>query len=102
MAKIINPNKVSNMSKRTEQIEQAAKEAYGYPLSQEFIEGAEWADKNPMSKYNLSKTDLVVSQLQTIVNNAERMTTGNMAHNRASILLMARMVLKNFNEINNE
>ena len=55
-------------------------------------EGAEWADKNPMSKYNLSDVDLLVSQLDCIINNAERLTTGNLAHNRASILLMARMI----------
>lgn len=55
-------------------------------------EGAEWADKNPMSKYNLSDVDLLVSQLDCIISNAERLTTGNLAHNRASILLMARMI----------
>lgn len=77
---------------RKEQIEKVAKETFGLPLSEEFVQGAEWADKNPVSKYNLSDVDLLVSQLDCIISNAERLTTGNLAHNRASILLMARMI----------
>ena len=60
---------------------------------EDFEAGVEWADANPKSKYNISDVDLVVSQLGTIVSNAERMTTGNFAHNRASILLLARNAL---------
>lgn len=59
-----------------------------------FIDGAEWADKNPKSKYNLSDVDYIVNQLDGIINTAEHMTTGNFAHNRASILLYARIMKK--------
>lgn len=52
--------------------------------------GAEWADDHPESKYNLSDVDLLVSQLDGIIHVAERLTSGNVAHNKAEIILFAR------------
>lgn len=62
-------------------------------------EGAKWADENPKSRFNISDSDSLFLHLQTIINNAEHMTTGNMAHNRASILLMARDAMRVFKHI---
>lgn len=93
---------------RNEQIEDAAKK-YADENSEwegdyvdavnHFTAGADWADDNPKSRFNISDTDYVFGHLQTIINDAERMTTGNMAHNRSSILLLARDAMRKFKQI---
>ena len=61
---------------------------------QGFNLGAIWADKNPKSKYDLSDPDLIRSILESIEDEAQRTTTGNVAHNTRSIMLLARNALK--------
>lgn len=82
--------------KRLKEITEAALDAYGQPLSEAFVEGAKWADEHPLSKYNLSNADYIKVTLEDIVRNAERLTTGNVAHNGNNIKLMAIMALKHF------
>lgn len=53
---------------------------------------SEWADEKPKSKYDLSDVDLMLSQLEGIIHDAEHMTTGNFARHKASILLFARII----------
>lgn len=84
------------MKTRSEQIQEAAIEHFGHPVSEEFIAGAKWADDNPMSKYNLFDTDLIRSQVECILQNAERLTSGNVAHNGNAIKIMAKIILKKF------
>ena len=70
---------------RNEQIwQQALVKAKENP--DDFVRGAEWADENPKSKYNISDTDLV--------DEAQHTTTGNVAHNARSIMALARNALK--------
>lgn len=82
--------------KRLKEVTEAALNAYGRPLSEEFVEGVKWADEHPMSKYNISDNDYVKVMLEDIVQNAERLTSGNVAHHRNEIKLMAIMALKKF------
>lgn len=65
-------------------------------------QAVEWADQNPESKYNMTDPDLVQSQLETIVNTAERTTSGNVAHNIASIRLLAKCALNVIKRIKDE
>lgn len=87
--------------KRLKEVTEAALNAYGIPLSEKFIEGAKWADEHPMSKYNLSDSDCTKAILEDIVKIAERLTSGNVAHHRNEIKLMAIMALKNFEKNEN-
>lgn len=78
---------------RNEQIwQQALVKAKDNP--DDFVRGAEWADENPKSKYNISDTDLVRSILESIEDEAQHTTTGNVAHNARSIMALARNALK--------
>lgn len=66
-----------------------------------FIEGAEWADEHPKSKYNLSDVDYVRGALESIIQVAERITTGNLAHQINCIKLNVKLALNRFEEIEN-
>ena len=70
------------------------KQAY----SSGFLTGVLWADEHPKSKYNLSNADYVKSVLESIISNAERLTTANVAHNGNSIRLLAKAAMNSIVE----
>jgi len=65
----------------------------------DFERGAKWADENPESKYNVSDPDFVKCILEGIIEELEHTTTGNLAHNIASIKYKAKGALKVIKEI---
>lgn len=65
-----------------------------------YIDGALWSDENPESKHNLSRPDRIKVYLETILENSEKMTTGNMAHHRAAIKTISKIALNLINETN--
>lgn len=74
------------------QTSEGRKKYEGWNFADWFKEGIKWCDDNPISVYNLSDEDYMISQLEGIISQAERLTTGNLAHNKSSIMLMARSI----------
>lgn len=56
----------------------------------------QWSDTHPKSKYNLSKVDSMRIKLESIESIEARTTSGNVAHNAASIKLLTRAALNLF------
>ena len=81
----------------------ANNEYFGGPEHQAYVEGgiamAKWADKYPVSKYNMSDIDYIKSQINGIREDAEHITSGNITHNSNAIKMKCDAILKCFSKI---